>query len=164
VKRRADWPTRPAEDGDRHFIVSMWTQSYRDANTAGLIQVEDWFRVMDPTIAKVLARPDVQSIVAYHPKAQRGVADLAGFITFDAEERPTLVYYLAVKEPYRRMGVATALFRAAGVDPRAAFNYVCSTWWVRKLERKVPLARWRPLWGRFPKHERREGRPESETR
>lgn len=38
------------------------------------------------------------------------------------------------------------------------FNYVCSTPMVRTLARKIPLAKWQPLYGRFPKNERRDDR------
>lgn len=158
---------RPMAAEDRHFVVSSWTQSYRTANTAGLIQDEDWYPIMDAQIGKVLDRPDVRTIVAAHPGSTDHVADLLGFLTVDTEERPALVYYVFVKLPYRRAGngrlwsgpgVARQLFAAAGVDPSYPFFYVCSTPMARTLERKIPLARWRPLYGRFPKHERRQGR------
>lgn len=157
---------RPAELADQHFIVSTWTQSYRTAFTAGMIQEEDWYRVMDEQVAKALARPDVRTIVACNPDATGHVADLHGFITADTEERPPLVYYVYVKEAYRRgsgrlwdgPGLARGLFAAIGVDPSRPFHYVCSTPMVRTLARKIPLAKWQALYGRFPKHERRQGR------
>lgn len=154
------------EERDRHFVISSWTQSYKAEPTAGFIQAEDWYRVMDEQIAKALARPDVQTVVAYNPRATDHVADLYGFITADLEEQPPLVYYVFVKKPYQRgghgrlwkVGMARQLFAAIGIDPTRRFNYVCSTAASRALERKIPMAAWRPLWGRYPKHERRQGR------
>jgi len=151
---------RDATAADRHFVVSSWTQSYRTAFTAGFIQEEDWYRVMDEQVAKAMARPDVRTVVA----AEGG--GLYGFITADVEERPALVYYVYVKAAYRRgghgrlwdRGLARQLFAAVGVDPALPFHYVCSTPMVRTLERKIPMAAWRPLFGRFDKHKRKEGR------
>lgn len=155
---------RPAEPADRHFVVSTWTQSYRGAFTAGLIQDEDWYRVMDEQVGKALDRPDVRTIVAVDAQARE---HLHGFLTADTEERPPLVYYAYVKAPYRRggngrlwegPGIARGLFAAAGIDPSLPFNFVCSTPMVRVLQKKIPMARWLPLLGRFPKSERRSGR------
>jgi hypothetical protein len=158
---------RPAGEHDQKFIVDAWISSYRDAKTAGLIQVEDWYAVMIPQIEKVLCRPDVRAIVAVIPGVTDRVSDLVGFIVVDTEDNPALVYYVFVKEHYRRAGngklwsghgVARALFAAAGVDPAKPFNYVCSTPMCRILERKIPMSRWTPQFGRFPKHERRSRR------
>ena len=157
---------RPADAIDRHFIVSAWSQSYRTAFTAGMIQDEDWYSVMDAQIDKALSRPDVRAVVACTPDAER-VADLLGFVVADTIEVPALVYYCYVKEHYRRggngrlwpgPGIARGLFAAIGVDPRMPFNYVCSTPMTRRLERSIPMARWQPLLGRFPKETRRSRR------
>ncbi len=146
---------RPAEPADRNFIVDAWSGSYSLAFTAGMIQIEDWHQVMVPQIVKALARPDVRTVVAYETTETSHTADLFGFLTVDTVEAPALVYYCYTKEPYRRAGVARGLFRAAGIDPRLPFRYVCSTPMTRTLERKIPLAKWQPLLGRFPKNTRR---------
>jgi hypothetical protein len=156
---------RPAAPADHLFIVDAWVGSYRDAYTAGLIQVDDWYSIMIPQIEKVLRRPDVRTVVATVPGSADGVADLLGFVTADTAESPPLVYYVFAKEHYRRggrgrlwpgAGIGRGLFAAIGVDPAAPFNYVCSTPMARQLERKIPMAGWRPLLGRFPKADRRE--------
>jgi hypothetical protein len=155
-----------ADDADRFFVVSAWTQSYRTAFTSGIIQAEDWYAIMDAQVAKAMARPDVRTVLACMPGATDRVADILGFITADVEEQPALVYYVYVKDAYRRgghgrlwagPGVARQLFAAIGVDPARRFNYVCSTPVVRELNdvRKLPMAKWQPLLGRFPKSERR---------
>jgi GNAT superfamily N-acetyltransferase len=144
---------------ERFLIVSAWTQNYKHAKTRGFIQAEDWYRVMDEQVDKALKRPDVRTIVAYNVEATDHVADVHGFITADTEERPPLVYYVFVKENYRREGIARGLFAAMGIDPTKPFNYVCSTPFVRRLERKIPLAKWEPDFGTYPKAERKRGRP-----
>lgn len=155
---------RPAIEADEHFIVSSWTQSYRDSYTAGFIQVEDWYAIMDAQVAKAMKRPDVRSIVAC---SSDDPDQLLGFITADTEEKPPLVYYVYVKKPFRKggrgrlwngPGCARGLFAAIGIDPAKPFYYVCETAVVPILERKIPMAKHMPLYGRFPKHERKQGR------
>lgn len=152
---------------DHKFVVDSWCASYRDAYTAGIIQVDDWYPVMIPTLEKILRKPDVRTVVACVPGVADHVADLIGFIVADTAESPPLVYYVFVKEHYRRArrlpnwagpGIGRGLFEALGLDPAQPFSYVCSTPMSSKLERKIPLARWRPLHGRFPKSERRDRR------
>lgn len=167
VYRPAELGTAESPGPDRLFVKDGWLGSYRDAYTAGLIQVEDWYPVMIPQLDKVLAKPDVRVTVAAIAGTPDRVADLLGFIVADLEETPALVYYVFVKEHYRRAGrgriwggpgIGRGLFDAIGVDPTQPFNYVCSTPMCRRLERKIPMARWRPLDGRFPKSERRSPR------
>jgi hypothetical protein len=165
--RPAERGTPDARTDEHNFIVDAWVSSYRDAYTAGIIQVEDWYSTMIPTVEKILEKPDVRAVVAVVRGVTDHVADVAGFVVADTQEAPSLVYYVFVKEHYRRAGrgrlwggpgIARGLFSAIGVDPAQPFNYVCSTPMVRTLKRKILLARWQPLLGRFPKHERRHRR------
>jgi hypothetical protein len=154
---------RPAAPGDRHFIVSTWSQSLKPSRYAGLIQAEDWYTVMDAQIGKALERPDVRTLVAFGPEAPELVL---GYITFDALDRPPLVYFAYVKEPYRRggngrlwsgPGLARRLFSAAGIDPARPFFYACETEVVSRIRRdgKLTTARFEPNRGRYPKATRR---------
>lgn len=120
--------------------------------------MEDWTDVMVPQITKAIARPGVQVLVAYDPDATDQLADLAGFIAFDATTAPVYVYYVYVKQAYRcgrgrigAEGIGRGLFRAAGIDPSLPFGYACRTPIVAKISRKIPMARWDPLVARFPK-------------
>ena len=162
--RPADLGTAEAPTPERRFVIDGWVGSYRDAYTAGLVQVEDWYAVMIPQINKVLAKAELRVTVAHTPGAAGSGVDLLGFIAADPADDPPLVYYVLVKEHYRRggrgrlwpgVGIGRGLFFAMGIDPERPFNYVCSTPACRQLERKIPMARWRPNLGRFPKSERR---------
>ena len=146
---------RPADAGDRRFIVSAWVSSFRDADAAGFIAVDDWHAVMVPQVERALTRPDVVATVAYEATDPDRGADLYGFIVADVAEHPALVYYVYTKQAYRRSGVARGMFAAVGIDPALPFHFVCSTPWCSTLERKIPMARWMPRLGRFPKSERR---------
>lgn len=153
---------RPTEPIDQSFIVDAWVSSFRLSNSAGLIQMEDWRSIMFAQVVKALSRPDVETIVAYDPDAADRLADLAGFITFDRTTRPIGVYYVYVKQAYRRgrghlgpEGIGRGLFRAAGIDPALPFWYACKTPIVGKVTHKIPMARWNPLAARFPKEKER---------
>lgn len=161
---------RPADAGDRTFIIQNWLDSYRTAFSAGLIAMEDWYKVMWPQVEKVLDRPGVRTLVAHETDETERVADLYGFITFDPAMRhllgrdkratilPTVVY-VYVKGSHRRWGYARKLFAAAGIDPRSEFVYVCDTEATKRLRMKIPNAKWAPLSARFP-HTTNERRPE----
>lgn len=155
-------PADLANPSERNFIVNGWCDSYKDADMAGLIQIEDWFAVMIPQVVKAMNRPGVRTMIAIDSD---DADQFYGFITADTLEQPPLVYYVYVKSYYRRggrgrlwdgPGAARQLFAAIGVDPGAPFRYVCSTAILKVLARKIPMARWQPLLGRFPKEERRK--------
>lgn len=162
--RRANLGTASDPSPERKFVVDGWAATYRDANTSGMIQVEDWYSVMIPQINKVLDKPEVVTIVASSSLAGTG-ADLLGFIVADPADNPPLVYYVMTKEHYRRgghgrlwpsAGLARQLFGAIAIDPDRPMNYVCSTPACRLLERKIPYGKWRPNLGKFPKADRKK--------
>jgi hypothetical protein len=149
---------RPADLGfepELRFICDSWVASYRDADTSGIIQVGDWYPVMIPQVIKILAKEDVRATVAYETSNPDRGSQAYGFIVADTVAAPALVYYVFVKSACRRGGVARGLFAAIGIDPTQRFNYVCSTPMAGLLRRKVPMAKWTPKLGRYPKHERR---------
>lgn len=141
-------------DGDRTFVISHWSSSYKKSHSAGLIQAEDWASVMHPQIAKVLDRPGMRTIIAY----EKDEPDFFyGFITGDDEDiiDTPVIAYVYVKENYRRSGIARGLFKAFGVEPNQRFVYACRTGIVSKLSSKIPLSRFNPLEVRYPKESRR---------
>jgi GNAT superfamily N-acetyltransferase len=149
---------RPAAAHDERFVIASWLSSWRDANAAGLIQDEDWFPVMWPQIKKALARPDVQTLVAYETDEADHVADLYGFIAADVVTATPLLYYVYTKQAYRKMGVAKRLFAAIGLNASRRFEFVCKAPVPAELLTKAPLARWNPAAGRRPKNDNRSTR------
>jgi hypothetical protein len=98
----------------------------------------------------------VRTVVAYDADdTAPGIVDLLGFIVAEPDEKPPLLYYVLVKENFRRNGIARRLFKAVDIDPSKRFEYACSTPWCLKLAAKVPLARWRPRRGRYSREHRR---------
>ncbi len=150
---------RPADAGDRNLIVKSWAASYRDSDTAGFFKARNWYAFVTAQIVETLAEPDVIATIAYETENDDPGSNAYGFIVADCSERPALVYYTYVKAPYRRSGIARGLLAAIGIDPAAPFDYVCSTPDVSLLERKIPLSRWMPRLGRYPKSEIRNRNP-----
>ena len=129
----------------------------------------DFAAVMTHTLHAVLARPGVAVWVASNPRAAPP-SDLHGWLVVETganlpSYRPPnyelvvttatepMVHFCFVKRAYRGFGVATALLKAAGVDPWGPLLYSCKTADVSALERagKLPRAKWSPLSVRFTK-------------
>lgn len=166
---------RPAIARDVPMIVANWVDSFRDADAAGMINVEDWRPIMEPQVRKVLARPGVECWVAYHPDETDPRADLHGWICVErgfrelVKERfngrwekrlvpseAPLIHYTYVLHSRRRCGIARGLFLAAGIDPNQRFLYTCRTPVVSKLHAKIPFAHWDPKIARHTKNNPKE--------
>lgn len=144
---------RAAELADAQFIVSAWSSSYKASYQAGMIGAEDWAKVMHPQIQRVLNLPGARAVIAF----ENTDPDFTyGFIAVDTSERLPVVFYVYVKEPYRRAGYARGLFAAAGIDPNRRFVYACSTPIVLRLkaEEKIPRAKFNAEPARYPKEQR----------
>lgn len=130
-------------------MVATWSSSYKKSHSAGIINTDDWSAIMHPQIAKVLDRPGARTVVA-HERTDPNFC--YGWISGDTSERTPVVFYVYVKEAYRRAGIARDLFAAIDVDPRKYFVYVCGTPIAKML---VPHARFNPNEVRYPKESRR---------
>ncbi len=137
---------RPAELEDATFVVPQWSRCFKPSRSAGMIADEDWAKVMHPQIQKVLARPDVQTIIAYENTEP---SFLYGFITASPASSPQVVYFTVVKEAYRRAGYARGLFAAIGIDPASSFRFACWTPVIPKLQHAIPLAKHVPEYARI---------------
>lgn len=113
--------------------------------------------VMHREIDRVIDHPTTRTIVAEEPGEvdHEGRPFLYGFIS--ARVGRPYVYYVYVKNAYRRarerhglaLGYASQLFAAAGIDPRKPFGFACHTAYCAKLGRKIPLAELNPLPARY---------------
>jgi hypothetical protein len=143
---------RPGVLEDRKFIIPMWSSSYKKSHSAGIIQAEDWPTIMHPQIEKALDRVDARTVVAFDKDDPDFVY---GFIAGDTSDVTPVLFYVYVKEAYRRSGIARGLFAAFGVDPSKRFVYVCKTGIVATLSSKIPYARFNNNEVRYPKDARR---------
>jgi GNAT superfamily N-acetyltransferase len=151
---------RPMTDADRTFVCDSWVSSLRTSYDAGMTPMSRWHERAWGDVEHYLDRPNVRTIVACEKKDQ---AFLYGFICADPSEQiehiggdrtrtwPAFVYYIFVKAPYRRDGIARSLFDAVGIDPRGRWLYGWATPLARDLKMKIPLAKKNPLPARFGK-------------
>lgn len=150
--------------GDRRFVLSCWSASYKNAQAAGLIDAEDWSTIMHAQLGKLIDRPGTRTIIAFDPPDH-----LYGFICGDTSHPMPVVHYVYVKDPYRseeepgggRTGprIARGLFAALGVDPGAPLLYTCRTSISVRLADKIPYARFAPAAARYANyHEHQERR------
>lgn len=140
---------RPALAADRPFVVSTWSSSFKKSHSAGIIHTDDWAALMRPQLEKVLDRDEARTLIA----CDKDDANyFYGWIAGDTSESTPVVFYVYVKEPYRRSGIARQLFAALGVDPSRYFVYVCGAPLAIRL---VPHARFNPNEVRYPKEARR---------
>lgn len=151
-ERRCLCPDKPEDSRRCSPVVAMWSASYKKSHYAGMIWHEDWAAVMHPQISRVLARPNLRTVIAYDADDSDFIY---GFIAADTSEPVPVVYYVYVKEPYRRHGIARSLFKAIGVDPTKRFVYTNKTGIVAELARKIPSARFNNNEARYPKEARR---------
>jgi GNAT superfamily N-acetyltransferase len=156
---------------DYPLVIDNWLKSYRKSHAAGLIAMDDWDAVMSDQLAKILARPGVSVLVAFKPGAAAGT-EVYGWLAVERDFlvrksrrrggvwektlRPSgqpLVHYVYTLQMYRERGIATALFRAAGIDRGDSFLFTCKTGISTRLAAKCPRANWEPMIARYPKRQ-----------
>lgn len=135
---------------DARFVVSAWSSSYKHSHTAGMIHTSDWADVMHRQINRLLDQPDTRTVVAYESTDPDFVY---AFASGDTSRAVPVLWYVYVKEPYRRAGHARKLFAALGVDPSRRFWFACRTAIVATLTRSIPSAKFDPELARYPRRE-----------
>lgn len=160
---------RLATPDDLHCAVENMTDSYRKSYYACWLPMDppDWSEIMRPIVHEILARPGVEVIVAYDPAIPaESKADIYGWLAVRRQQPTTsrgprvvaypgkpVVIYVYVKANFRGLGVATGLFREAGIDPWGQqYTYVArSPMLYQGAAGKLPLiarigrARWAPF-------------------
>jgi GNAT superfamily N-acetyltransferase len=143
---------RPALPADRPFLVSTWSRSTKLMHSAGLISSESWPGVMHPELERILDRDDATALIA----CERDDPDyFYGWVAGDTSGRVPVLFFVYVKEPYRRTGVARRLLAAIGIDPSQYFIYVSRGSSYPQLASRFRHAKHDPNVARFPKQQRR---------
>ncbi len=132
----------------RNFVLSNWSSSLRRSPDAGMITSEDWPSVMHTQMAKICARPECRVLVAIGEAAPV----FGGFIAGEPTER--VVYFVFVKDHFRRSGLARQLFKSLGIDPGGRFVYPCRTYDSLDLRDRTPHAVHDRAVGRYAKADR----------
>jgi GNAT superfamily N-acetyltransferase len=157
----ADLAYRPAVAADLSLVYGTWLASFRLSHAAGLVPMATYGAVYTDAIDRLLKRRGTELVVAYHPGAELGDADLYGFACAELGAVP-LVHYVYTIETFRRRGLARELLEHAGIDLAARWEYSYRTPVVAKLAGKLGQATWAPL--RARDEERPHGQGPDRTR
>lgn len=100
------WVIREARPDDISFIYATWLRSYRLGSGLGLASGKSaYFHTYNRIIDHILGRDQTTALVA-------ALADeptvILGYLISDE----SALHYAFVKEPFRRMGIARALYEA----------------------------------------------------
>lgn len=142
-----------ATDAHRTFILNAWLNAVKFLDTNLPIQMDDYRRVMWEQLGKVMSRPGASTLVALGDDPNVYL----GFICFDHNDASSpFVYFVYVKEAFRRMGIARGLFSAARIDPTAHFRYLCHDPIIKRIRRDSPyaqFARWDSTYARVTRED-----------
>jgi hypothetical protein len=168
---------RTAEESDMRFVRHSWVESYRCSHYAGMVHMENYFRVYHEVLTKLLDRDGAKVIVAFN---EHQPTQIFGFCCHEEGFTKPLIHYCYVKEDFRQLpkkdesfkeGIATMLLRECGAPPKEPFYYTFKTGIWAKLSRwGAPFSGgiYKPLMARFDKAEaqnhERETKPAKEDR
>lgn len=105
---------RPKTKEDENFIFSTWLRCYKTQSYfAKRIRNHIFFKRHAEIVTHILAKTTSRTFVA-HPASDEDT--ILGYLTCEPGDAPT-AHFIYVKEAFRSMGIASALFDAAEIDP-----------------------------------------------
>mgnify|MGYP000734099617 CR=1 FL=1 len=142
------------------FIRHSWVESFRNSHYAGMVSMEDYFKVYHTVVKKIFGREGAHLLVAFNPPHP---SQIFGFCCYETGFQLPLIHYIYVKEDFRRLpskddtfkeGIATMLIKESGIDPKKHYYHTFKTGvWAKLSKRYGPFSGgvFRPQLGRFPK-------------
>ena len=120
---------RPAVEGDFHFIISTWLKSFKHSSYFGKrIRNSIFFKFHHAVVTDILASPDTLVTVACDTLDENVIYGY--MVAGVAPDDNTLLHYLYVKSPFRRMGVAKVLGAPLNLDKIVFSHWTFSTDWM----------------------------------
>lgn len=117
---------RTAKPEDLDFIYATWLKSYRhNSQFAKKLTNEVFFEMHHKVIDAFIVRGGLVCVA--HPKGEPDV--ILGYIC--TEPTLPLVQYIYVKKPFRKMGIAKALYKTAQ-EPTMFTHWTSDTDWITK--------------------------------
>jgi GNAT superfamily N-acetyltransferase len=108
----------PALPVHESFIFQTWLKVYRYKSPFGKrISNTVFFDRHHKVIERILARPSSQVLCAVDPTEH---STLYGYLAHETASDKHVIHFTYVKEAFRRLGIAKALFEKAGINPREA--------------------------------------------
>ena len=112
----------PALPVHKNFIFQTWLKAYRYDSPFGKgIPNKVFFDRHHKILERILARPTAKVLAAVEPTEH---STLFGYLAFEASIDRPVIHFAYVKEAFRKLGVAKALFTHASIEPNgAAFTH-----------------------------------------
>lgn len=118
------------ESQDKAFIYSTWLKNYKHSSYfAKRIRPVTYFKGHHIVIDHLLKKPSTNVIIAC-PKGDQET--ILGYLAYEILEKP-VVHFTFIKDAFRKMGIARALFEAAAIDP----NKICFTHWTHPVDELI---------------------------
>ena len=124
-------------DIDKPFVFSTLLKNYKHSSYfAKRIKPVIFFAGHHDVVAYLVEKPNVDTFIA-HPKDD--TETILGYLTCErrAEEALPIVHFVFVKDAFRNMGIARALFEHAKINPNE-MRFTHWTYPVDDLIRKWP--------------------------
>lgn len=123
---------RALRQNDLSFIMSSWLKSYHKAPSNVRIRNEEYFKYQGMMIEALLERSKITIVTTEEDDEQ-----IVGYVV--AENRNT-VHYIYVKYPFRKLGVADALFTAAiDFQQEIVLTHMTRNSWIDKWFETIGL-------------------------
>lgn len=102
------------ESNDKAYIYSTWLRNYKHSSYfAKRIPHSIFFDGHQKIVDHLLSKPETSALIAT-PKDDDET--ILGYLVYEKREKP-IVHFMFVKNAFRAMGVARALFKHADIDP-----------------------------------------------
>lgn len=133
---------RLAEEPDMGLVVNSWVAAYRTSDDLDPLPMAVRNGVIREMVDHYQALESVEVWVAHHPGAAGTGADLYGWLALDrVGDAPPVLLFAYVKQPYRQMGIASGLLRAAGLSRDSDLRYRHKTGAITLARKKLPRLR-----------------------
>lgn len=125
---------RPANSEDVPFVFNAWLKSFRNSQFAKPMLNEIFYAEHHKVIEKILNHYDV--IVACNEEDK---SQIYGFICAGYTENIFTLHYVYVKQPFRKMGIGTALLNGFEHTPEYTSVYTHQSKLAERLAEKYNM-------------------------
>lgn len=125
---------RPATEADTAFIFNSWLKCCKHGPTGKLIQSSVFYAGQHQVIEGLLKTTHC-FIACNH----NDVSQIFGYAVAERVEDVFVVHMVYVKEPYRRLGIASALLEALGLKEKEVFFFTHKTQQSDRINGKINM-------------------------
>lgn len=132
---------RHGQPADKEFIFGTWLRSYKHSSDfAKRISNDVFFSTHHKIVELILAKPNTEVLIA-HPVDEPNV--ILGYVVLERIPNSEIVHFVYVKKAFRMMGIASYLFKGAGLYA-GGFNFTHWTTSVNHMFHKLDNVTYNP--------------------